>query len=258
MRSRGTVSLVGAGPGDPELITLRGLRRLRSADVVVYDRLIDPRLLEEVPAEAERVFVGKARGLATLDQRAIEAVMIERARAGKRVVRLKGGDPFVFGRGGEEVEALAAAGITWEVVPGITSAVAVPAGAGIPVTHRELSSTITIVTGHEDPRKPDSSVDWDWLAHGSGTLVVLMGLERLEIICNRLMSGGRSPETPAAVISAGTLPQERTVAAPLLALAEAVEEAGLQSPAIVVVGDVVSFMERIASYDDLAALATAV
>lgn len=258
MRAGGTVSLVGAGPGDPELITLRGLRRLRSADVVVYDRLIDPRLLEEVPARAERIFVGKARGLAALDQRAIEAIMVERARAGKRVVRLKGGDPFVFGRGGEEIEALVAAGVACEVVPGITSAVAVPAGAGIPVTHRELSSALTVVTGHEDPAKSSTSVDWDWLARGSGTLVVLMGLERLESICNRLIAGGRSPRTPAAVISAGTMPQQRTVVAPLADLAGTVEAADLPSPAIIVVGDVVRFIDRIDSYQDLAALATAV
>jgi len=251
------VSLVGAGPGDPGLMTVRGLRRLQAADAVVYDRLIDPRLLEEVPEDAERIFVGKARGLAALDQRAIEAVMIDRARAGKQVVRLKGGDPYVFGRGGEEVEALAAAGVPFEVVPGITSAVAVPALAGIPVTHRELASMFTVVTGHEDPTKRESSVDWDWLARGGGTLVILMGLERLDSICERLIAGGRSAGTPAAVISAGTWLGERTVCAPLGEVAAHVEEAGLRSPAIIVVGEVVRFMERIAQYDS-AALAAAV
>ena len=261
---RGFVSLVGAGPGDPELLTVRGLRLLRTADVVVYDRLIDPRLLQEVPDEAERIFVGKTPGRAGLDslepsrrQRSIEAVLIERARAGKHVVRLKGGDPFVFGRGGEEVEALAAAGIPYEVVPGITSAIAVPACAGIPVTHRELSSSVTIVTGHEDPQKPEGSVDWSWLARCTGTLVILMGLELIESICARLIAEGRAPATPAAVISSGTLPNQRTVTAPLAQLPELVARSQLRSPAIIVVGEVARFPEMLASAD-FAALAEAV
>lgn len=257
MRATGIVSLVGAGPGDPELLTLRGLERLRRADVVVYDRLIHPRLLEDVPASAERVFVGKASGRAVMNQRAIEAVLVDRARAGKRVVRLKGGDPFVFGRGGEEVEALASADIEYEVVPGITSAVAVPASAGIPVTHRDLSSTVTIVTGHEDPDKAEAAVDWDWLARGSGTLVVLMGLERLDGICARLIAGGRDPETPAAVISSGTLPQQRTVSAALADLGWAVAGSEIRSPAIIVIGEVARFPDSIGAAG-LAALAQAV
>ncbi|MBV9280576.1 MAG: uroporphyrinogen-III C-methyltransferase [Chloroflexi bacterium] len=246
MARRGMVSLVGAGPGDPELLTLRGLRCLRSADVVVYDRLIDPRILDDVPAGAERVFAGKAPGMVMLDQRGIEAVLIDRARAGKRVVRLKGGDPFVFGRGGEEVEALVAADVPYEVVPGVTSAVAVPASAGIPVTHRELSSTVTIVTGHEDPDKPGSSVDWSWLARGNGTLVILMGLERLDTICHCLIAGGRAWDTPAAAVSSGTLPQQRSVTAPLAHLAGAAAEADLRSPAVIVVGEVARFPDILA------------
>ncbi|GAC1331531.1 MAG: hypothetical protein NVSMB22_23580 [Chloroflexota bacterium] len=257
MRMAGFVSLIGAGPGDPELLTVRGLARLRDADVVVYDRLIQPTLLEEVPHGAERVFVGKASGQAVMSQRAIEAVLIDRAHAGKRVVRLKGGDPFVFGRGAEEVEALTAAGIPYEVVPGITSAVAVPASAGIPVTHRDLSSMVTVVTGHEDPDKTAGAVDWAWLARGTGTLVVLMGLERLDAICNRLIAKGRSPDTPAAAISAGTLPQQRTVTASLFDLAWAVERRELRSPAIIVVGEVVRFPEMIGAAS-IAALAQAV
>jgi uroporphyrin-III C-methyltransferase len=241
------VSLVGAGPGDPELITVRGLRCLQHAEVVVYDRLLDPRLLHEASESAERIFVGKASGRVALSQRGIEEIMIARARAGKRVVRLKGGDPFVFGRGGEEIEALAGAGIPYEVVPGISSAIAAPSAAGIPVTHRELSSMFTVITGHEDPEKGETSVDWDWVARGSGTLVVLMGLERLESIAARLIAGGRSADTPAAVISAGTWPQQRTVVAPLGMLAAVAGEAGLQSPALIVVGDVVRFAEMIAS-----------
>lgn len=241
----GTVALIGAGPGDPELLTVRGLQRLREADVVVYDRLIHPRLLAEVPLRAERIFVGKASGFAALDQRAIETLLIDRARAGLRVVRLKGGDPFVFGRGGEEVEALSTAGVPWEVVPGITSAVAVPASAGIPVTHRELSSAVTIVTGHEDPEKPGTSVDWGWLAKTRGTLVILMGLERLDRICAQLMAGGQPPEAPAAVVSAGTLPQQETVTATLSDLAESVAEAGLRPPAVIVIGEVARFPETL-------------
>src|SRR5689334_3861611 len=173
MTGIGLVSLVGAGPGDPELITVRGLTRLRAAETLVYDRLVDPRLVAEAPADAERVFVGKAAGYAALEQDDIETLMIARARAGRRVVRLKGGDPFVFGRGGEEVEALVAAGVPVEVVPGITSAIAAPASAGIPVTHRGLASSVTIVTGHDAPDKTGNAVDWDWLAASQGTLVIL-------------------------------------------------------------------------------------
>jgi uroporphyrin-III C-methyltransferase len=239
----GMVSIVGAGPGDPELITVRGLSRLRAADVVVYDRLVNPHLLDEGPPLAERVFAGKVPGFAMLDQRAIEAVLIDRARAGKRVVRLKGGDPFVFGRGGEEVEALIAAGVACEVVPGVTSATAVPAMAGIPVTHRAMASSVTIVTAHEDPRKFQESVDWSWLAASSGTLVILMGLRRLESICQRLIAEGRSPDTPAAVISAGTLPDQQTVTGCLASLPEAVADAGVRSPSLIVVGDVVRFSD---------------
>jgi uroporphyrin-III C-methyltransferase len=246
MNPRGMVSIVGAGPGDPELITVRGLARVRSADVLVYDRLVDPRLVAEAPHHAERVFAGKAAGFAALYQRAIEALLIERARAGRHVVRLKGGDPYLFGRGGEEVAALVAAGIPVEVVPGLTSATAVPAAAGVPVTHRGLASALTIVTGHEDPGKGRTTVDWDWLAAGRGTLVILMGLERLAAICERLLAGGRVPDTPAAAIASGTTPDQRVVTAPLGGLAAAVAAAQLVPPALVVVGDVVRFRDLLA------------
>jgi uroporphyrin-III C-methyltransferase len=242
----GLVSLVGAGPGDPELITVRGLARLRAADVVVYDRLVDPRLVAEAPPAAERVFVGTAAGFAALAQDEIETLMIARARAGRRVVRLKGGDPFVFGRGGEEVEALVAAGVPVEVVPGLTSAIAAPASAGIPVTHRALASSVTIVTGHDAPDKTGNPIDWDWLAASNGTLVILMGLGRLPAICARLVAGGRSADTPAAVIAAGTWADQRVVEAPLGALPEAVAAAQIVAPALVVVGDVVGFRAAIA------------
>jgi uroporphyrin-III C-methyltransferase len=243
----GHVSLVGAGPGDPELITVRGLRRLRSAQVVVYDRLIHPDLLTEVPATAERLFAGKAPGVVAMSQADIGRVLVARARAGKHVVRLKGGDPFVFGRGGEEIEALTAAGIPWEVVPGITSAVAVPAAATIPLTHRGFSSHFTVVTGHEDPAKGSTDIDWGWLARTEGTLVVLMGLERLPEISARLIAEGLRPDTPAAAIASGTLPSQLTVTALLVDLAEQVVRSEMRSPAVLVVGEVARFPELIAA-----------
>jgi uroporphyrin-III C-methyltransferase len=246
MIALGKVSIVGAGPGDPDLITVRGLERVLRADVLVYDRLVDPRLVAEAPRHAERIFAGKAAGYAALDQRAIEALLIERARAGYHVVRLKGGDPFVFGRGGEELEALVAAGIPVEVVPGVTSAVGVPANAGIPVTHRGLASSVTIVTGHEDPRKESSAIDWDWVAASRGTVVILMGLQHLAAICDRLLAGGLAPDTPAAAIASGTFPDQRVVTAPLAGLAATVAAANLHAPALVVVGDVVRFRDLLA------------
>ena len=182
---------MGAGPGDPDLITVAGLERIRRANVIVYDRLIHPHLLSHAPRTAERVFAGKTPGLDCSDQRDIERLLVERASHGKRVVRLKGGDPFVFGRGAEEIVALEAAGVPWEVIPGVAAAVAAPAAANIPLTHRELASSVTIVTGHEDPGKPESGVDWEWVAAGSGTIVIMMGLERLEDLCLRLIEGGR-------------------------------------------------------------------
>jgi uroporphyrin-III C-methyltransferase len=244
--TRGRISIVGAGPGDPELITVRALVRIRSAEVLVYDRLVDPALIDEAPPTAERVFAGKARGFAALEQHEIEALLIARAYAGKHVVRLKGGDPYVFGRGGEEVASLVAAGIPVEVVPGVSSALAVPASAGIPVTHRELSSSLTIVTGHEDPAKPEAAVDWDWLAASTGTLVILMGLSQLPSIRDRLIAGGRSPETPAAAIAGGTRSDQRVVTASLADLPEVVAAAQLVAPALVVVGDVVRCRELLA------------
>ncbi len=246
MTATGRVSIVGAGPGDPELITMRGLARIRTADVLIYDRLVDPALVAEAPATAERIFAGKARGFAALDQGEIEALLIARAFAGKHVVRLKGGDPYVFGRGGEEVAALVAAGIPVEVVPGISSALAVPASAGIPVTPRELSSSLTIVTGHEDPAKPESAIDWAWLAASNGTLVILMGLGQLPRIRDRLIAGGRAPQTPAAAIASGTRPDQRVVTASLAELPDAVAAAPLVAPALIVVGDVVRFRELLA------------
>ncbi|MDR7438847.1 MAG: uroporphyrinogen-III C-methyltransferase [Armatimonadota bacterium] len=233
---RGRVYLVGAGPGDPELITVRGLRVLRGAEVVVYDRLVHPRLVAEAPREAERIFVGGQGAMDRLSQEEINRLLVERARAGKRVVRLKGGDPFVFGRGGEEVEALRAAGVPYEVVPGVTAAVAVPGAAEIPVTHRAYSSGFAVVTGHECGGPSD--LDWGALVRVP-TVVVLMGLRRLSQVVDRLVAHGADLDVPAAVISRGTLPEQRVVVGRLEEIVQKAAEATLPSPATLVVGRVV-------------------
>jgi uroporphyrinogen III methyltransferase/synthase len=229
-----TVYLVGAGPGDPGLITVRGAELLRSADVVVYDRLVSSALVDLVPAGAERVYVGKAPGAAELDQAAINALLVDRGHTAATVVRLKGGDPFVFGRGGEEAEALAAANISFEVVPGVTSALAAPAYAGVPVTHRGHSTHFTVVTGHEDPAKDGADVDWEALARAGGTLVILMGAGRIAEIAAGLQAGGLPPSTPAAAVRNGTRPDQRTTRATLGTIAAAEVEA----PSAIVVGAV--------------------
>ncbi len=237
--ARGKVYLVGAGPGDPDLITVKALRCLRRAQVVVYDRLANAELLEEASAEAEQIFVGKRAGSCALHQEEINSLLIAQARLGKSVVRLKGGDPFVFGRGGEEALALVAAGIAFEIVPGISSALAVPAYAGVPVTHRSQSCSVTIVTGHEDPERPSSLVDWEALARVNGTLVILMGMATLAAICQRLLAGGLAVETAAMVIEQGTTHRQRQVVGTVASIARRVAEAGLTSPAVVVIGSVV-------------------
>ena len=232
----GTVYLVGAGPGDPGLITTRGLELLRSADVVVYDRLVSPALVAEAPASAERVFVGKHPNDTATRQQDINALLVNRARRGRTVIRLKGGDPFVFGRGAEECEALRAAGVSFQVIPGVTSATAVPAAAGIPVTHRRVASAFAVVAGHECEGRSD--LDWDALARVP-TLVVLMGLSALPDIVARLRAQGMAPDTPAAVIASGTLPEQRTVVGTLADIADLAAAAALAPPAIVVIGEVV-------------------
>lgn len=233
----GRVVLVGAGPGDPELITVRGLRWLRRAEVVVYDQLASPALLGEAPASALKIFAGKSGGRHCIAQSAINALLIHHAGAGRLVVRLKGGDPFVFGRGGEEALACLRAGIAFEVVPGVSSAVAVPAVAGIPLTHRGLSSSFAVITGHEDPAKAGASVDWERLATAVDTLVVLMGVAALPAIASRLMAAGRGARTPAAVIRWGTTSAQQAVTGTLGNIAE---RAGhLAPPAVIVIGEVV-------------------
>ncbi|KAA0235654.1 MAG: Siroheme synthase [Acidimicrobiales bacterium] len=228
-----TVYLVGAGPGDPGLLTVRGAEVLGRAEVVVYDRLSVASLLERAPTRAKRICVGKAPGRSDISQDEINSLLIEHGRAGQEVVRLKGGDPFVFARGGEEARALQGAGVQYEVVPGVTSAVAVPAYAGIPVTLRHSSTSFTVVTGHEDPDK-DHFVDWDAIAKVGGTIVILMGVRRWPSIATALIRGGRAPDTPAAAVRWGTRPEQTTIRATLDTLAQH----ELRAPATIVVGEV--------------------
>jgi uroporphyrinogen III methyltransferase/synthase len=241
----GKIYLVGAGPGDPGLLTLKGKRCLEQADAVFYDYLANPVLLDFVRADSERIYVGR-RGRGTYqDQQEINHRIIAKAREGKTVVRLKGGDPFVFGRGGEEAEAVAAAGIPFEIVPGVTSATAVPAYAGIPVTHRTLASTVAFVTGHEDPSKETELLEWPKLATAQGTLVFLMGLKNLPLIVERLAKEGRSPETPVALIQWGSWPKQRTVTGTLRDIVERGRAAGLEPPTTVVIGEVVRLRDQL-------------
>jgi len=242
---QGKVYLVGAGPGDPGLITVKGLECIQKADVLINDYLASPILLRYAPKHAEIIYVGKKAGDHTFTQDQINALMVEKAREGSTVVRLKGGDPFVFGRGGEEAEALMKADVYVEIVPGVTSAVAVPAYAGIPLTHRKYTSTFAIVTGHEDPNKKESKIDWPALAKGIGTIVFLMGVKNLPRIARQLIHHGKRPDTPVALIRWGTTPKQVTVTGTLETIAGRVAAAGLKAPAIIVVGDVVELRQTL-------------
>jgi uroporphyrinogen III methyltransferase / synthase len=239
----GKVYIVGAGPGDPGLITRRGAELLARADVVAYDRLVDPELLELAP-QAELVDVGKRPGQSAEGQARINEVLIDEARRGRVVVRLKGGDPFVFGRGGEEAELLAEAGIPFEIVPGVTSAVAGPAYAGIPLTHRDFASWVAIATGHEDPTKESSTLDWDALAKAPSA-VFLMGIERLDVISQELQRAGKRADTPVAVVASATRPQQRILHSTLEKVADAVATAGITAPAVLVVGEITTLGQRL-------------
>ena len=241
-----TVFLVGAGPGDPGLLTVRAVELLGSADVVLYDRLIPPGALRHARPEAELVYVGKQGGGPQMPQEEIDRLLVEHGRAGKRVVRLKGGDPFVFGRGGEEALRLREAGIEYEIVPGITAGVAAPAYAGIPVTHRELASGVAFVTGHEDPDKPESMLDWAALARFPGTLVFYMGVRALPRIAERLQAEGRPPQEPVAVVERGTLPGQRTLLATLADVADRAKEEQIKAPAVTLVGPVAALRDDLA------------
>jgi uroporphyrinogen III methyltransferase / synthase len=242
----GIVYLVGAGPGDPALLTRRALELIAAADAIVYDRLIPAGALDGAPPGCELLYAGKRPGEASMTQEEINSLLVELAGQGKTVVRLKGGDPFVFGRGGEEARALAGAGVPFEVVPGVTAGVAAPAYAGIPVTDRDSASAVAFVTGHEDPDKPGSALDWDALARFPGTLVLYMGVSKLPSIVERLTAAGRDPDEPAAVVASGTLPGQRTVGGRLADIAERAREADLAAPAVAVIGPTAGLRETLA------------
>ena len=247
--NKGYVYLVGAGPGDIGLITVTGLECIQRADVIVYDRLANPRLLSYARPDAKYIYVGKTPDHHTLKQEEINEVLVEEALQGQVVTRLKGGDPYVFGRGGEEGERLREAGVPFEVVPGITSAIAVPSYAGIPVTHRHLTSTFTVITGHEDPLKASSQINWQRLAEDPGTLIFLMGVGHLAQIVAQLVDHGKSAATPIALIRWGTRPEQQVVVGTLATIVEDVARAGLTSPAIIIVGEVVTMRDTLSWFE---------
>lgn len=242
----GKVYLVGAGPGDPGLFTLKGKTLLESADVVIYDALVSPQILAMIGAQAERIDAGKRRGRHSLVQEETTQLLIEKAQTQAIVVRLKGGDPFVFGRGGEEMEDLIAAGIEVEVVPGVTSGIAAPAYAGIPLTHRAYSSSVTFVTGHESAGKYRPAVNWQAIAQGSETIVIYMGVHNLPFIIEQIHAGGLSLDTPIALVRWGTRPEQEELIGTLATIAQQVEETGFAAPAIVVIGSVVNLHQTLA------------
>ncbi len=245
MEKKGFVYLVGAGPGDPGLFTIKGKELLERAEVVVYDRLVGQEIIAWTNPQAELIYVGKESSHHTLNQDEINALLAEKAGQGKMVVRLKGGDPFVFGRGGEEALYVRERGFDFAVVPGISSAIAVPAYAGIPVTHRDATSSFAVITGHEKPGKEVSSINWELISTGIGTLVFLMGVENLEYIVNNLMKNGRSPDTPVALIRRGTMPDQEVVSGRLNDIVARVREVGLKPPAIIVVGETVELRQEL-------------
>ena len=243
----GVVYLVGSGPGDPELLTVKARRLLQEADVVLHDKLPGPEIIESIPAQ-RREDVGKRAGGDRTSQSYTNERLVELAREGKQVVRLKGGDPFVFGRGGEEAEVLAEAGIPFEVVPGVTSPIAAPGVAGIPVTHRDHVSSVSFVTGHEDPTKAESSVDWSALADTGGTIVVLMGVGKLPEYTAELRSAGLASETPVALVERGTWPAMRVVTGTLDTIVDTRDAAGIEPPAITVIGEVAAYREELVAF----------
>jgi uroporphyrin-III C-methyltransferase len=244
LKMNGKVYLVGSGPGGLGLLTQRAREVIDSAEVVLYDQLPGEEILASLPEGAEKIDCGKYGSSHTLEQHEIEELMVARAKTGKNVVRLKGGDPFMFGRGGEELEVLKEEGIEVELVPGITSAIAVPGAVGIPLTHRKFASSVTILTGHEDPTKPESALDWDLLAKGRGTIVILMGVKNLPFIAEALMKGGKDPSTPVAVIENGLRPEQRVTTGPLVDIGTIAKMAGVKPPAVIVIGGVVSLYNK--------------
>ena len=248
-QSIGKVYLIGAGPGDPGLITVKGLECVKKADVIIYDYLANERLLDQRRPDAELIYVGKQGGRHTLPQDEINSLIVKKAKEGKIVARLKGGDPFIFGRGGEEAEDLVDSNIPFEVVPGVTAATAVPTYAGIPLTHRDFTASVAFVTGHEDPTKPESKVHWDKISTGIGTLVFFMGMKNLQNIVDNLVSHGRNPETPVAVVQWGTRTDQRVITGTLKDIVPRVKEGRLGPPAIIIVGEVVNLRQKLNWYE---------
>jgi uroporphyrinogen III methyltransferase / synthase len=246
----GFVYLVGAGPGDPGLITVKGLGCICRADVIIYDYLAHKGLLDHAPADAELIYAGKIGGIHNHEQWQINELLVNKALLGNTVVRLKGGDPFVFGRGGEECEALADAGVPFEIVPGITAGIAAPAYAGIPLTHRNYTTSVAFVTGHESPGKEASEIDWEKLSTGSGTLVFYMGMKNLSHIAENLVANGRAPETPVALIRWGTRPEQEVLLGTLADIAEKARKAAFKPPAITIIGEVVNLREKLRWFDN--------
>ncbi|MBN2419926.1 MAG: uroporphyrinogen-III C-methyltransferase [Deltaproteobacteria bacterium] len=244
-KKKGKVFLVGAGPGDPGLLTIRAKECIEKADVLVYDYLANEIFLDHAKPGAELIYVGKKAGSHTKTQDEINAIICEKALSGLVVTRLKGGDPFIFGRGGEEAQELLKAGVSFEIVPGITSAISVPAYAGIPLTHRDHTATVAFVTGHEDPSKDQSNISWEKLSTGVGTIVFLMGIGNLENICHELVKNGRSPETPVAVIYRGTHPEQKTITGSLDNIYEIAQKEDIKPPGIIIVGEVVGLRKEL-------------
>jgi uroporphyrinogen III methyltransferase / synthase len=250
MNKIGKVYLVGAGPGDPALITVRGKNLLEKAEVVVYDYLAGKKLLKHVPPSAELIYVGKKGGVEhSHSQEEINQMLVDHARLGKMVVRLKGGDPFIFGRGGEEVQELHKAGVAFEVVPGVTSATAAATYAGIPITHRDYTASVAFLTGHEDPTKENSGIEWEKIATGVGTLVVYMGIKNLPIIVANLIKYGRDPHTPVAVVRWASTPEQRSVVGTLETITQVVKDAGIKPPSLIIIGEVVKLRDTIDWYE---------
>ncbi|MBS1111967.1 MAG: uroporphyrinogen synthase/methyltransferase, partial [Nitrospirae bacterium] len=247
---KGKVYIVGAGPGDIGLITVKGLKYLKKAEVVVYDFHLNAQVLNYINHNAEFIYAGKRGGHHTMTQDEINRTIVEKAKEGKVICRLKGGDPFVFGRGGEEAEALANEGIEFEIVPGVSSSVAAPAYAGIPLTHRLYSSSLTVVPGYEDTTKEESSINWDALAKGAGTIVFLMAVKNISHVCLKLIENGKSPETPVAVIRWGTRSDQKTIVSSLKDIARLAEEKDIKPPAVMVVGEVVKLREKLKWYEN--------
>lgn len=240
----GKVYLVGSGPGGLGLLTFRAREVIDSADVILYDQLPGEEIISSLPAAAEKIDVGKYGGHHTMRQEDIESLLVRLASEGKTVVRLKGGDPFVFGRGGEEMETLRAAGIPVEAVPGITSGIAVPESVGIPVTHREYASSVTLITGHEDPKKEVSSINWEWLAQSPGTIVIYMGVKNIPVIAEKLIGHGMAEATKVAVIENGFRENQRVTCTTLAELPASAAEVGFKAPAVIIIGEVVSLYRR--------------